>query len=204
MSKYIAALYAEGRVVTGVNHGDAFSKLSENEQDGQIESGFLDPTTGRFFTEEYDFYLKQIYLIRHGEAEGQHYHACLTEWGRQQSACCAEFLSTQPLSGFQLFCSPLDRCIQTAEIISEITCLPFETSSNLRKQEDEENDRDFVRRIDESLMEIPPKCLLISHSDFILTFIREAVGAQFLEEYRSGVPNAGVMMIDARKLIRRF
>lgn len=85
MQKYIAALYSNGRVVTGCNHGDAFSKLSCSEQDGSVESGFYEPETGRFFTEEYDFYLKQIFLIRHGEATGQRLPANLTPVGVHKS-----------------------------------------------------------------------------------------------------------------------
>jgi phosphohistidine phosphatase SixA len=200
---YIAALFVGNRVVTGTNHGDAFGKLNPQEQNGQIESGFLDPTTGRFFTEEYDFYLKQIYLVRHGEAEGQHFHASLTENGRQQCVVCAEFLAAQPLSEFELYCSPLDRCVQTAQIISEITAIPYNVLDCLQKQRDDEPDQKFIGRIENALEIIHPKALIISHTDFILNFMRESIGSSFIEGITC-VPNCAVAMIDARRLVRSF
>lgn len=204
MSNYIAALYAEGRVVTGFNHGDAFSKLSEAEQDGSVESGFLDPDTGRFFTEEYDLYLKKIFLIRHAQAESQHFHANLTEIGQQQAESCAKFLLSMNLKDYHCLCSPYDRCIQTAQIINLITSCPVECNPDLACQTEQENDEEFSKRIEKVLCEIPAQCILVSHCDFILRFIKEAIGEEFMEEYKNGVPNAGIMSIEARRIIRRF
>lgn len=200
MGKYVAALYAGNRIVTGVNHGDAFSKLNTTEQDGEVESGFLDPETGKFFTEEYNFYMKQVYLVRHGDAEGQHFHASLTDKGREQCKVCGEFLAKQDLKGYDICCSPLDRCVQSAEIFSEFTTLPFHIEPNLRNQDDDEPDLEFLQRISSTLEHIPAKALLISHSDFIVQFIHEAIGPEFINDICVG--NCAVTLIDARRIVR--
>lgn len=200
MGKYVAALYVGNRIVTGVNHGDAFSKLDSSEQNGEIESGFVDPETGKFFTEEYNFYMKQVYLVRHGEAEGQDFQANLTPKGREQCKVCGDFLAKQDLDGFDICCSPLVRCIQTAEIFSKITAIPFHIEDTLRKRDDHEPDTEFIQRINSTLEHIQPKSLLVSHSDFIVQFIHEAIGPQFVNDICVG--NCAVTLIDARRIVR--
>ena len=61
----IPALFANGKLVVGANHGDAFSKLTEQEQDGNISSGFVDQQSHKFISDEQEIYLKEIILIRH-------------------------------------------------------------------------------------------------------------------------------------------
>ena len=40
--KYKAAIYTDnGQVVTGINHGEAFGKMTIDEQNGQFISGFI-------------------------------------------------------------------------------------------------------------------------------------------------------------------
>lgn len=203
MGKFVAALYAGNRIVTGVNHGDAFSKLNQDEQDGPIESGFLDPTTGKFFTEEIEFYSKQVYLIRHAQAEGQHYHACLTELGHEQSRLCGEFLARQQLPDDICFCcSPYDRCVQTSEIVSEVTTIHHNIDADLRKQDDDEPDQKFIERIHVVLDKLPAHSLIISHTDFILHFVHEAIGPEFIKN--CCVQNCAITMIDARRLISLY
>jgi broad specificity phosphatase PhoE len=198
--KYVAALYAGNRVVTGMNHGDAFSKLQECERNGDIESGFLDPETGRFFTDDYDFYLKQIYLVRHAESEGQHFHANLTEHGRQQATKCAAFLCSEVLDDFRCLSSPADRCHQTAEIIADIAAVPLELRDVFRCQKDEESDASFKLRVAESLAALPPKSVIVTHTDYIITFVEAAIR----EAFRCGIPNCAVTYIEHRRLYRRF
>lgn len=197
--KYVAALYAGNRVVTGLNHGDAFSKLNQDEQNGDIESGFLDPVTGRFFTDDYDFYLKQIYLIRHGEADGSHFHASLTAKGREQSAKCADFLYAEGLDDFLCLSSPADRCRQTAEIIAEVAAIPCDIQDSLRCQRDDEPSENFLCRIAHSLSNLPPKTLIVSHTDYIVNFVQQAIGAIPSEEFRTGIPNCAVIYIEHRR-----
>lgn len=202
MGKYVAALCVGDKVVVGANHGDAFSKLNQDEKIGEIESGFLDTATGRFFTEEYDFYLKQIYVIRHGEADGQNFDASLTNTGIQQCIGCADFLAAQESSDFEIYCSPYHRCIQSAQIISKIIAVPYQVLDCLGKQNIEEPNQTFVDRVDHALSEIAAKSIVISHADFILQFVAEAVGAEFCQEFQNGIPNCSVTLIDARRLVR--
>lgn len=190
------------KVVVGKNHGDAFSKLNQKEQVGEIESGFIDQESGKFFTEEYNFYLKQIYIIRHGEAEGQEFFDPLTENGIQQCINCGNFLTSQPIADFQIYCSPFDRCVQSSQIISRITTLPYQQLNCLQKKKDKESSQEFIARIDESLATISSKAIVISHADVILEMVSEAIGPQFCIEFASGIPNCSVTLIDARRLIR--
>jgi len=202
VSKYIAALCVGNKVVMGLNHGDAFSKLNQDEQFGEIESGFIDPTTGRFFTEEYDFYLKQMYVIRHGESHGQSFHSPLTDAGVHQCVVCANFLETQCIQEFKIYCSPFDRCVQSAKIISEIISIPYQILDCLEKQKDDESSQNFSERVNQSLSIVESKSIIISHADFILQFVAESVGPQFCLEFQNGISNCSVTFIDSRKLIR--
>lgn len=201
MAKYIAALCVGNKIVVGSNHGDAFSKLNHDEKIGNIESGFFDPLSGEFLTEEYSFYLKQIYVIRHGEAEGQYFNAPLTNTGIKQCIGCADFLLSQYIQDFEIYCSPYARCVQTAQIISEITNRPQHILDGLRKQQDEEPIENFCHRVNDSLAKIATKAIVISHADFIMQFVIKAVGVEFCNELKNGIPNCSVLLIDARRLL---
>ncbi len=200
MNKYVAALYSNGRMVTGSNHGDAFSKLSVMEQDGEMESGFYDPSTGRFFTEEYDFYLKQILLVRHGEPSGTHPDADLTDAGVRQIHRTAQFLCQHfDLSQFETISSPHFRCRRTADIISRTTGVNFSTDQQLREREIPENARTYSERIGKALGDSPVKAIYVSHADFIVNFAERAVGRRITECGR--MPHGSVTFIDARRLV---
>lgn len=200
MKKYIAALYANGRVVTGCNHGDAFSKLSVMEQDGDLESGFYDPETGKFFTEEYEFYMKQILLIRHGEATGCCFDDDLTEIGVLQARKAAEFLcQNYDLAEFEAISSPYLRCRRTADIIARITGLTFSTDQRVRERGDDEGSDTFLARIHEALAHSSSKTIYISHSDFIVNFAEQAVRHRITDCER--MPGGSVTFIDAKRLV---
>ena len=49
------------------------------------------------------------------------------------------------------------------------------------KQKEEEPDQKFLARIDNALEVISPKAIIVSHTDFILNFMREAIGTSFVE-----------------------
>src|SRR5690606_14913676 len=230
MKRYIAALYASGKLVTGANHGEAFGKLTVEEQNGDLASGFLDPETGRFFTEEYDFFLKQVYLVRHGESHGSHADAYLTDIGILQARRAAEFLEQFDLAEFEAFTSPFRRCLQTAEIISQVTGLKFYVEPNIREKMHEEefvpshsleypafkwpadqgwkcsseDPAAFLGRIDRVLCGLPAKTVIVSHCDFIVNFAQEAIGEEDITEHcewRNSMPGGSVTMIDARRLV---
>ncbi|WP_377891328.1 histidine phosphatase family protein [Alkalihalobacillus sp. R86527] len=56
---------------------------------------------------------KNLYLIRHCEAEGQAHDASLTSKGREQAVMLADFL--KDISFDKLYCSPYTRALQSVE-----------------------------------------------------------------------------------------
>lgn len=173
---YVAALYSQGRIVTGSNHGVAFGKLSEEEKD-DFTSGFIDPQKLKFIADHCEFYLKQIILVRHGEANSQEENCNLTEKGRNQANQVAAFLCSMGLEDFECFSSTMARCVQTAEIISKHCALKFKQDSSLTKQSETEDNEQFVTRVGSVLDHLPVKSLLISHCDFIRNMAQLALGA---------------------------
>lgn len=204
--KYIAALYSNGRVVTGNHHGEAFEKLTSQEQNSEICSGFLDPESGKFHTDCGDFFTKDFILVRHGQTHGE-LDSPLCDIGKSQVIKVANHLLTQELEGFEGFVSPYQRCLETADIISEITGIKFSINLDIRekvvqqerisshsdkfpdfywpKNDDwhffPEEIPQFIQRIDMVASKLPKKSLLVSHCDFILNFLQEAVDQDIIE-----------------------
>jgi len=164
----VPALYIKDRVVTGLHHGDAFAKLSDQEKnDCQLLSGFLDNEHHKFVTEDGTIYLKDIIILRHAQSDLRVEDGPRTPSGRAQAFRAASFLRELHLAGYVGFCSPYLRCQQTSAIIREICSIPFETDLHLSRQTSYEDDCDFVVRITETLDILPPKSILITHTDFI-------------------------------------
>ena len=88
---YIAALYTGKKIVTGACHGDAFNRLSIEEQDGELHSGFYDPKTGSFISDEQTFYNKELVLIRHAEVF-EDYDPGITPLGESQCHQSGQYL----------------------------------------------------------------------------------------------------------------
>lgn len=196
MRKYVAALFVNNKAVVGLNHGDAFSKLSSQEQDGQIESGFIDTKTGKFFSDNIKVYLKQVYLIRHGEATGQERQSKLTKFGILQSHVLAETISNKNISEFELFSSPFLRCKQTAEIIEEKTGLKFCAKEELRKQNIQEKPERFCERMTTLIETLPGKSILITHSDVIINVVAQMVGTHV-----ASIPNCSISYVSSKELV---
>lgn len=195
VKKYIAALYSNGKMVTGSNHGEAFGKLSLADQDGSIDSGFYDPETGKFFTEEFDFYIKQIFLIRHAEAIDDH----LTKNGISQARRTAQFLcDNYDLSEFDAINSPQPRCQHTAQIISNTTGLTFHSDPNYKERMDEETPTEFLQRIELALTSSPSRALIVTHSDVIVNFTERAIRHRISE---CMLASASLTFIDEKKLV---
>jgi broad specificity phosphatase PhoE len=169
----LAALYTGGKLVTGVNHGDAFSKLTEQEKEdcNSICSGFVDLNTMKFISDDGEFYLKQIIMIRHADSEGQQDNSKLTDLGRCQANEAAAFLLAMSLQGFVPMCSPVRRCIETAIYIQRYCKIRFTIKQDLRKQVDGETPESFNRRVQLMLDCLPAKTLIVSHCDFIHTML---------------------------------
>lgn len=161
-----AALYINGKVVTGSNHGDAYSKVAEEEKD-YVTSGFFDPTTSKFISDDSEFYLKEIILIRHGQCNGQEYEDKITEEGRREAKTTATFLLNMNMQDYQMFSSPYYRCLETAEIFETSLKIKNQKNEMFAKQNQNETNQDFFKRIYSTLDFLPKKSLIISHFDFI-------------------------------------
>jgi broad specificity phosphatase PhoE len=191
---FTAALYTEGKIVTGSNHGEAFGKLTECEQNSSLCSGFVDPKKLKFFSDECEFYLKKIIMLRHGDSVGK-WNSPLTPLGRNQvSLAAASFTS---LTGYTGYCSPLLRCLETAHIVEDICNIHFAVDARLSEKARKESSDSFLDRIKSVLEDLPEKSLLISHCDFIQVMTEIASDASSPEI----VPNCSVTYIDNHKAI---
>jgi len=196
-----AALYTQGRCVTGRHHGEAFARLSEAEQNRDFKSGFLDIETGRFAVEgSGGFYLKRLVMMRHGQTESDGLDPPVSESGKQHIYQVANFLSQLDLSDYVAFTSPLLRCRQSAIILSKKIHLDFSIDENIREMEDDELLKDFRQRIEGVLDHLPRKSILISHCDFILHSTYIATGESLNLEKRN-IPTSSMTVIDNDKVL---
>jgi broad specificity phosphatase PhoE len=193
----IAALYTSGKLVTGCCHGEAFGKLSQKEQDSHIHSGFLDPQKLKFISDDCEFYLKQIILMRHGDSEGKQ-ESGITERGRSQVKMAAAFFASMDLNGYTGFCSPLRRCVETASLLEDYCHIHFSIDKALIKQDDDEENETFIHRVGHVLDKLPEKSLLISHCDFIKVMAQLAVNDVELPDV---IPNCSTTFIDNHRVI---
>ena len=193
----IAALIADdGNVVTGQNHGDCFSKLSANEKEHDICSGFLDEEHGRFISEDNcEFYLKQIIFIRHAECNSE---GLLTDQGKKHAVQTASFLSSINLRNFQFFSSPRQRCVETSTILARTLPMNFVINYNLEEQIASEMLSDFLHRVHEVLDWLPTHSLIVSHCDFIHVATDMASGESV--KFPSCIPNCSLTFIDNHRL----
>lgn len=165
-----AAIYAQdGKVATGRHHGDAFSKLSVQEQEGKLTSGFLNPKTGKFITnDDSQFYLKKIILIRHA-MPGEGDDPGLSDIGRSQCKRVADFLMARfHLPDYEAFSSPVRRCRETMQEIFGGMDLKLNVGALFSKRHDDEPVCEFLQRIRHVLDILPEKSIIISHCDFIV------------------------------------
>lgn len=168
----LPAILSKDKVVTGFNHGDAYSRLSTEEKENVI-SGFLDEKKLKFITDEYDeIYLKDIIIIRHAQCDCQDFDRCINEVGRGQAIKTAIFLCNINLQDFSIYTSPYQRCVDTTKILSEQTHINYEVNEQLAKQEQTENFRDFEKRIKNVLDNLPKKSMIITHSDFVICLLK--------------------------------
>lgn len=169
----VPAILMNDKIVTGPCHGDAFSKLTEQEKSNPLIPGFLDCKNHKFITEEDRvIYLKEIIILRHGESRTEQENGPLTELGRRQAFAVAKFLQSMQLQGFIGLYSPYKRCVETSNIIKENSHVPFSVNPALSKQETQEDEDDFCKRLTLTLDSIPEKSILITHTDFIQNLIR--------------------------------
>jgi broad specificity phosphatase PhoE len=194
---YIAALYTGGKVVTGCNHGEAFGKLTEDEKNSKLlHSGFLDQKSLKFITEDCEFYLKKLIMLRHGDSVGK-WDSPISDLGRNQAKLAAAFLVTLNLKGYVGLCSPLRRCVETAKVMESVCGIKFMTNDYLLKQGDKESNEGFLDRVKTVLEHLPEKSVLVSHCDFIQVMTELASDA----EAPDVVPNCSATYIDNHKAV---
>jgi broad specificity phosphatase PhoE len=167
---YVAALYLNGKVVTGHNHGDAFNKLSPDDQEKDLQSGFLDPRTGKFILEDNSqFYLKRILLIRHAQPSDEFPDPGISEIGHMQCKRVANFIMARfNLSQFKVFSSPVRRCRETMESIFENIRIEKCIDPCYLSRVENESTVDFVKRIQHVLEILPERSIIVTHCDFIV------------------------------------
>ena len=209
---YIAALFAGGKVVTGACHGDAFRQLTVDEQDGQINSGFLDPRTGRFVSDDTACYVKKIILIRHG-------HACdycdfcphqrcadrhsrtpdISEFGRLQAERAANFLlrsiDVNRYVGFSCDCR---RVNATAMAIFGQIGLPLHISNRFCDPFPDETPLDFMERLQAGIESLPEYSIIVSHSDFVVNMAQIAMGTDITQcqQWKDKIPNCSITYVE--------
>lgn len=164
----LKALLVNGRIVTGVHHGDAFSKLSEDEKThANIISGFYNPQTSEFANEDGKIYIKKIIMIRHAKPEIG-FDPILSQEGKKRGSEMAKSLISHfDLNGFVGFCSPMKRCIETTFLVARHTSLSFKILPGLVECSPEESSQEFCGRINEVFHLLPARSVIITHCDCI-------------------------------------
>jgi broad specificity phosphatase PhoE len=125
---YMAAVFSNGHVATGRHHGEAFSNLSESDQNADLISGHVN--ADGTFTTELEHPNKDIILIRHAESMwnaemSNDLDSSLTLKGISQAQILARFLRKKlDCRGYVGFTSPFDRCLQTS--------MPLRRQTNMR------------------------------------------------------------------------
>lgn len=76
--------------------------------------------------------MKKIYVVRHGQAEGQEAGAKLTKLGEQQAAKLANFF--KDISVDQIISSPYTRAVETIQPIADQKQTPIEADDRLRER----------------------------------------------------------------------
>lgn len=134
----VAALYVAGRVVMADSHLAAFQSLTIQEQNSQLVSGFFDPKTKEFDTDQNKdhFYNKEMLLVRHAAIvlSTPNIDPPISTLGEFQALQLAKLIQKQDFQGVKGYTSPCLRCLQTAQIISDITDLEFEVSPQISER----------------------------------------------------------------------
>ncbi|MGH7174760.1 MAG: histidine phosphatase family protein [Minisyncoccia bacterium] len=157
----IAALMVGGRVVTGGNHGLAFSKLSEAEKDCScLRSGFLDLASGKFMDEEdADVEARCLLLIRHAEAVNDH----LTDYGREVALSVGDWLTRSACRDYAVYSSPRHRCQETSFLMGR----SFTVTELLDEVHEDEPGRNVWQRVERVMTNSARNAIFVTHQDIL-------------------------------------
>jgi broad specificity phosphatase PhoE len=189
------ALYTNGKVFTGKNHGEAFSKLSLEEKKSDIQSGFFNLRTKKFESSESDFfYMMKVILIRHSETNKN--KQAISDKGIKQSLKLKPHLSA---FNYKYFSSPAKRCIETSLHLSN----KFIVDKEFDERRENETHEDFFKRINKVIDLLPNKAIIVSHYDFIVYFIQAALMSNIeADDYNDRtIPHASLTVISNHKLV---
>jgi len=189
------ALYTNGKVFTGEDHGEAFSKLSLKEKESDIQSGFLNLITKKFESSEEDFfYMMKVILIRHSETNKN--KQAISKNGIKQSLKLKPHLSD---FNYEYFSSPAKRCIETSLHLSN----KFIVDDEFDERRENETHEEFFKRINKVIDLLPNKAIIVSHYDFIVCFIQAALMSDIeADDYNDGIiPHASLTVISNHKLV---
>jgi len=203
--QYVAALYtSKGRVVTGQHHGEAFSKLAAAERN-ELISGFLDPITGKFISDDIEFYAKKLICIRHSEVECDHDDPGINDEGRSHTMRAALFVKrhVDGINSFQGLYSPARRCVETASILSELLDIEFQENCDLTDVSPDESTEDFIGRVKSVLRNIPARSIIVSHCNLIASLVRACYGCDVDQhpEWKHNLPKTSVTYLDGPNLV---
>lgn len=141
-----AALYVCGKIVVADSHLMAFQRLSVQEQDTTIISGFFDSDTEEFESDlpQDHFYDKEMILVRHTDVIDDGPNPHLSKKGFEQACCIVDNLKDHDLSDYCGITSPMIRCLETSNIIQKELNIPFKVEPNIvETPEFIQNDEDF-------------------------------------------------------------
>ena len=191
------ALYTNGKVFIGKNHGEAFLKLSpEEKKSSNIKSGFLNLKTKKFESEDSNFfYMIKVILVRHSETTKDRQN--INDKGIKQSQKLKLYLSDLD---YEYFSSPAKRCIETSSHISN----KFTVDKEFDERGKNETNEDFFKRVNKVLDLLPNKAIIVSHYDFIICFIQAALMSDVIKdnyEHHGLMPHASLTVINNHELI---
>lgn len=199
-----AALYTkDGKIVTGRFHGEAYGKLSTCEKEQEIISGFFDSSTGQFSSEELNFFIKKIILIRHADVDEEDENPGITVKGRENSAKTANFIAEtiEDIKEYQAYCSPLRRCVETSQIFTNRLGINFAIKSDFRDRRNDEPAEAFICRLKTALQTLSPKTIIISHCNLILKVVQLSAGVADHPIFDNGLPKNSISFVKDNNII---
>lgn len=213
---YLPALFANGRIVVGTNHGDAFSKLDAHEQEN-VSSGFVDPNNHKWISENEEFFLKELILIRHAHT-GDWFDPGISGLGYSQCDQLADFVRRAfDFQQFKGFTSCCNRTRETAERIFGRLGLGYEVHPNFCDQRNwklpcnraadhwNESPYSFLERLHQILEFLPAKCIIVSHCNFIVNMSQMCMGLDAditaAPQWKGRIPHCSVTYVKYNQLV---
>ena len=177
-----AAIFINGTVISGPTHAHASSCVPDEDKDSII-SGWYENQKKKFVYENRFFYMKEIVLIRHADAEND----TLTSKGISQLQKTLPSLSSLYRPHLEIVSSPTERCEHTAWAI----CTHFGLSGKVNDEINEPaNEENVVTVLDQ----LPDYSLVVVSADFLAHAVGKITG-----NYPSCVPNLCAIRLLANK-----